>query len=147
MSSTNHICPRNGQILYGKLVLGDSRKLSIVFTIDNFSKSIDSFDGIIDSFYIKNARVNVPPPQKNFFSLFSQRMILSLKKLLYEELFETSFPKRKVIFIFVIRRPFPFKKDFAPRKSFSPFFPKVRFFFFFFFWITIKIIKYSVRNL
>ncbi len=47
--------------------------------MDSFGKSIDSFAGIIDSFYIKNANVNValppPGPPKNFFSLFSQRMI------------------------------------------------------------------------
>ncbi len=34
------------------LMLGDSRKLSIVFIIDSFGKSIAGFDGIIDSFYI-----------------------------------------------------------------------------------------------
>ncbi len=62
-----------------------------------------------------------PPRQKFFFSLFSQRMILSSKKLLYEEQFETSFLLKKVIFIFVIRCPLPFKTDFAHENSFSPF--------------------------
>ncbi len=52
------------------LVLGDSRKLLIIFTID-------SFDGIIDNFYIKNANVNVtptllPPQKKKFFIIFSE---------------------------------------------------------------------------
>ncbi len=47
------------------IVLDDSRRLLIVFTIDSFSKSIDSFDGIIDSFYIKNA--NLPRPEKKIF--------------------------------------------------------------------------------
>ncbi len=55
------------------VVLEDSRKLSIVFSIDGFGKSIDSFDGIIDSFYIKNANVNAPPHKKKwFFVIFSE---------------------------------------------------------------------------
>ncbi len=56
-----------------RLELGESQKISIVF--DSFGKFMNSFDGITYSFYIKNANVNVPNPPKNFFSLFSQRMI------------------------------------------------------------------------
>ncbi len=115
--------------LYG-LASYDSRKLSTVFTIDSFGKSIDSFDGIIDRFYIKNANVNAPlqKKKKNVFPLFSQRMILSSKKRLYEELFETSIPIKMVIFIFVIRRPLPFKRHLDLRNSFPPFSPKKQFF-------------------
>ncbi len=119
---------------YFRVVLGDSRKLVIVFTIDSFSKSIDSFNGIIDSFYIKNANVNVPlhPPKKKI-SLLSQRMILSSKKLLYEKVFETSFPIKKVIFIFVIRHPLPFpSRRTWPQKQFFAIFSENTVFFFFF---------------
>ncbi len=64
----------------------------------------------------------LPPQQKNnFFFSFFQRMILSLKRLLHEELFETSFPIKKVLFIFVIRSPLPFKRDLVPRNGFSLF--------------------------
>ncbi len=60
-------------------------------------------------------------PQK-FFSPFSPKMLLFSKKLLNEKIFKTSFPIKKVIFIFVSRRPIPFKRDLAPRNGFLLFF-------------------------
>ncbi len=63
-----------GKSLYDtiQLVLGDGRKLSIIFTIDSFGKFIDSFDSIIDSFYIKSSNGNgpSPPTKKHFFTYF-----------------------------------------------------------------------------
>ncbi len=44
--------------------------------------------------------------------------LLFSKKLLNEKIFETSFPIKKVIFIFVVRRLLPFKRDSAPRNGF-----------------------------
>ncbi len=42
----------NEATLHCITALGDGQKLSIYFIIDSFGKSIDSFDGIIDNFYI-----------------------------------------------------------------------------------------------
>ncbi len=110
---------------YPPIVLGDSRKLSTVFTIDSFGKSIDSFDGIIHSFYIKNAIVNVPlPPKKKIFLLFSQKMILSLKKLLYAELFETSFPIKKGYIHFRHQTLPSLQQGLGPQKQFFAIFFK-----------------------
>ncbi len=71
----------------------------------------------------KNAYVNT---LKFFFSIFSRRMLLSSKKLWYEKIFETSFPIKKVIFIFVVRRPLRFKRDLAPKNGFSLFSWKIQ---------------------
>ncbi len=113
----------------------------MVFIIDSFGKSIDSFDGISDNFYIKNANGNARPPKNFFFRYFLREWYCYWKNYYYEELIETLFPIKKVIFIFVIRRPF--KRDLAPRKFFAVFYENTDFFLL----EKLLIIKYSVPNL
>ncbi len=60
---------------------------------------------------------------KNLFSTFSPNMLLFLKKLLDEKIFKTLFPIKKVIFIFVVRRPFP-----SDENGFLPVFSKIQLF-------------------
>ncbi len=50
-----------------------------------------------------------------FFPLFSPKTLLFLEKLLNEKIFKTSFPIKKVIFIFVAGCPLPFKRDVGSR--------------------------------
>ncbi len=66
---------------------------------------------------------------KNFFLWFSPKMLLFSKKLLNGKIFKTSFPIKKVIFIFAAWRPVPFKKELGPRNGFLPFFQKIQLFF------------------
>ncbi len=117
------------------LVLGNRRKLSIVFTIDSFGKSISSFDGIINNFYIRNANVNVPqppspPPPKKKLLLFSQRMTLSSKKLLHEEIFKTSFPIKKSYIHFRHQTPPSLQEGLGTQKQFFAIFSENTIFFF-----------------
>ncbi len=51
---------------------------------------------------------------KIFFSIFNKNVVFS-EKLLNEKIFQTSFPIKKIIFIFVAERPLPFKRDLGRR--------------------------------
>ncbi len=62
---------------------------------------------------LKNANVNAP---KFFFSTFSGRMLLSLKKWLYEKIFETPFPVQKVCFR--CQTPLSHQEELGPQKQF-----------------------------
>ncbi len=53
--------------------------------------------------------------------------MFSLKKLLHEKIFKTSFPIRKVISVFVAKHSLPFKMDLAPKYSFFLFSVKIQF--------------------
>ncbi len=65
---------------------------------------------------------------KHLFPHFLQKYCFFRKKLLEEEILKTSFPIKKVIFIFVARRPLPFKRDLVPQNSFLPFSQKIQLF-------------------
>ncbi len=62
---------------------------------------------------------------QNFFYPFSPKMLLFSKKLLNEKIFKTSFPIKKIIFIFIAGRVLPFKRDLGPKSSFLPFSQKI----------------------
>ncbi len=55
-------------------------------------------------------------------------MLLFSKKLLDEKIFKTSFPIKKIIFIFVARHLFPSKETWPPRNGFLPFSQKIQLF-------------------
>ncbi len=55
---------------------------------------------------------------KMFFHIFSENVAFS-KKLLDKKIFDTSFPIKKVIFIFIASLPLPYKRDLAPRNGYS----------------------------
>ncbi len=62
--------------------------------------------------YIHFQRKMTPSPKKcscapKFFSLFSPKMLLFSNKFLSEKIFKTSFPIKKVIFIFIAERSLP----------------------------------------
>ncbi len=59
------------------------------------------------------------------FSPFSPKILLFSRKLLNKKIFNTSFPIKKIIFIFVATRLFPLKRYLGPRNSFMPFFQKI----------------------
>ncbi len=82
-------------------------------------------------------------PQKIFF-VNSSKNVAFFEKLLDEKIFKISFPIKKVIFIFAVKHPLPFKRDLAPRNGFSAILSKNSFLFF---WKNRWIIKYSVPNL
>ncbi len=78
-----------------------------------------------------------PSPKKKMvmypkivFPHFLRKCCSLRKKLLDEKIFESSFPIKKVIFIFVVKCPLPFERDFGPRNNFSVFSGKYSFFFF-----------------
>ncbi len=69
-----------------------------------------------------------PSPKKwshspNFFHQFSSKKLLFSKKLLNEKILNTSFPIKKVIFIFVVRH-FLLLETWAPKMVFSRFLRK-----------------------
>ncbi len=64
----------------------------------------------------------------NFFPPFCLKMLLFSKKLSNGGIFKPSFHIIKVIFTFVARRPFPFKRDLSPRNGFLPFSRKIQLF-------------------
>ncbi len=70
---------------------------------------------------------------KFLFLPFSRKMLLSSKKLLDEKIFKTSFPIKKVIFIFVARPSLSFKREkglgLYKYAFFLPFYWKIQFFF------------------
>ncbi len=74
----------------------------------------------------------VPSPKKwsctlkNFFTHFLRKCGFFQKKLLNIKMFNTSFPIKKVIFIFVARRSLLFKRNFGPRNGFLPFSQKIQ---------------------
>ncbi len=74
---------------------------------------------------LKNCQMR---PQNNF-SRFSLKIQLFSKKLLNEKILKTSFPIKKVIFIFVARRLLPFKRDLGPKNGFLAFSQKITPFF------------------
>ncbi len=74
-----------------------------------------------------------PSPKKwscphKIFSPFSPKILLFSKKLLNDEIFETSFPIKKVILVLVARRLLSFKRDLGPRNSFLAFSQKITLF-------------------
>ncbi len=66
---------------------------------------------------------------KVFFPNFPLKMLFFSKKLLDEKIFETSFLIKTIIFIFVTKRPLPFKRNLASRNCFLPFPQKIQLFF------------------
>ncbi len=66
---------------------------------------------------------------KNAFLRLFRKICFFLKKLSNEKLFKTSFPKEKVILIFVARRFFPLKWAMVPGNGFSQFLQKILLFF------------------
>ncbi len=71
---------------------------------------------------------NVPLPPKKFFFHFLQKYCFLQKKLLDEKIFKTSFPIKKVVFIFVAKRPLCFKRDLDSRNGFLAFSQKIQLF-------------------
>ncbi len=65
---------------------------------------------------------------KIFFRHFFRKLLFSSKKLLDEKIFKTSFPIKKVIFIFVARCPLLSKGTWLPKIVFHSFLGKYSFF-------------------
>ncbi len=61
---------------------------------------------------------------KLFFAIFSEN-ITFYKKIVRWKNIQNLISHKKIIFIFVARRPLPFKRDLAPRNNFSPFSRKI----------------------
>ncbi len=61
--------------------------------------------------------------RKCFFPIFSENVAF-FKKLLNEKILKTSFPIKKVMFIFVAGAPFPSKETWTPETVFCRFFRK-----------------------
>ncbi len=62
--------PRLSPNTFGESVQPALKSFFIMISLvlgDSFGKSIDSFDGIVNSFYIKNPNVNAAPTKKEFF--------------------------------------------------------------------------------
>ncbi len=83
--------------------------------------------------HVNFGRKMTPSPKKlscppKIFLLFFQKMLFSSKKLLDEKIFQTTFPMKKVIFIFITRRPLSFKRDLVPRNILYHFLEKYSFF-------------------
>ncbi len=66
------------------------------------------------------------PPK--FFPHFLQKCGFFRKKLLNEKIFETSFPTKKVTFIFIVRHPFPSRGTWPLETVFCIFLRKLRLF-------------------
>ncbi len=74
-----------------------------------------------------------PSPKKlsctpKFFLHFLKKVCFFLKKLLNEKIFKISFVIKKVVFIFVVKHPLPFKRNLGPRNGFLRFSQKIQLF-------------------
>ncbi len=60
-------------------------------------------------------------PQICFFAIFYENVAFFEKIVRRKNIYKISFSIKKVTFIFVGRRPLPFKKDWDPKNSFTVF--------------------------
>ncbi len=131
--------PQNIFLQFPQKILLFSKKL---YNMKIFSIWFLIKKGYIFIFSVRWPLLKMVMPAKYFFPYFLQNCSFFRKKLLDEKIFKTSFPIKKVIFIFVDGHSFPSKETWPPETVFLPFSQKIQHF-----WKNSKIIKYSVPQL